>query len=130
MDLLNQDSIAKNLRPVLVGLSAESAETARRLYRKHGVISHVFCGRVSLAMRLSICMRFHKIPSACSERLLLEALQDFADAAEGSDALLCLIPATPKHASLLQRHRDLLERRFLLADPAPVESACEKGGVQ
>lgn len=135
MDLLNQESLAGSLQPVLVGISAESVETARQIYRKHGVISHVFCKKVSLPLRLSVCMKFHVVPATAGSRLLLQALEDFADRAENADTLLCLIPASSQYAAFLRRHRELLERRFVLAEPPQsprvrlgADSSTEKGG--
>ncbi|MBQ1963662.1 MAG: hypothetical protein II369_06045 [Clostridia bacterium] len=119
MDLLKAESLAGTLQPVFVGISAESVETARKLHRSHGVISHVFCRRVSLPLRLSVCMRFHVIPEVAKGRLLLQSLQDFAERTENADTLLCLIPASAQYAAFLRRHRDALERHFVLADPAP-----------
>lgn len=135
MDLFRLESLAGALQPVFVGISTESVETARKLHRSHGVISHVFCRKVSLPLRLSVCMKFHVIPATAKSRLLLQALQDFAERSADSDTLLCLIPASAQYAAFLRRHSDLLERHFVLADLAPSPRLCtderstaEKGG--
>ena len=135
MDLLHQELLTGDLVPVLLGTSIETIETAKRLHRKYGVVSHVFCERTPLLLRLSVAMRLHPVSPSRTDRLLLEALQDFAAPLAGSDAILYLIPCTAHHASFLKRHRDLLERQFILSEMPQARSAkaeasaCEKGGA-
>lgn len=135
MDLLHKELLTGDLVPVLLGTSAETVETAKRLHRSYGVVSHVFCERAPLLLRLSVAMRLHSVSPSKGDRLLLEALQDFAAPLAGSDAILYLIPCTARHASFLKRHRDLLERQFILAEMPQAHSAatkapaCEKGGA-
>ena len=61
MDYIVHDVLAGELVPVLLGISQEVSETAHRMYRQYGVISHVFCNKIPLTMRLSLCMKFHRI---------------------------------------------------------------------
>ncbi|MBQ5893127.1 MAG: hypothetical protein IIW78_02625, partial [Clostridia bacterium] len=57
VDLLHKELLTGDLVPVLLGTSAETVETAKRLHRSYGVVSHVFCERAPLLLRLSVAMR-------------------------------------------------------------------------
>ena len=43
MDFIVKDILSGELVPVLLGVSPEAMQTARRLFRKYGVVSHLFC---------------------------------------------------------------------------------------
>ena len=116
MDFINEDILAGEILPVLLGYSPETVATARRFSDRYRVISHVFCDRIPLAARISICMKFHVISHRAGERLLLEALDDFVKRFERADVLLYLVPCTEYHANLVWRNREELERRFVIAD--------------
>ena len=72
-------------------------------------------------MRLSLCMKFHRIPSTKNEQLLLQALSDFADQLSNADLILYLIPCNEHYTKLVWDHTEELERRFVLADRAEME---------
>ncbi|MBE6553718.1 MAG: hypothetical protein E7666_05180 [Ruminococcaceae bacterium] len=110
------DILSGELIPVLLGISAEAHETAHRMYREYGVLSHVFCSRVPLAMRFNLCMKFHMIRHTAHEQLMLRALIDFAEQLGNADVILYLIPCTEPFANFVWQHKDLLERRFVIAD--------------
>lgn len=116
MEYIINDILSGEIVPILLGISPEANETAHRMYRKHGVISHVFCDRVPFAMRLSLCMKYHTVPHTSDERLMLHALLDFADQLGNADLILYLIPCTESYANMIWHNRDLLERRFVIAD--------------
>ena len=116
MDFIMQDILSGELIPVLLGFSTETHETAHRMYRRYGVLSHVFCQRVSLPMRLSLCMKFHTIRQTANEQLMLRALIDFAEQLSNADVILYLIPCTESYANFVWQNRDVLERRFVIAD--------------
>jgi hypothetical protein len=116
MDFIMQDILSGELIPVLLGLSTEAHETAHRMYRSYGVLSHVFCERVSLGMRLNLCMKFHKIRHTANEQLMLRALIDFAEQLGNADVILYLIPCTERYANFVWQNREVLERRFVIAD--------------
>ncbi|MBQ7335292.1 MAG: hypothetical protein IJW92_02315 [Clostridia bacterium] len=118
MDYIVKDVLAGELIPVLLGSTTEVSETARRMYRQYGVISHVFCEKIPIAMRLSLCMKFHVIHRTCDERLLVQALVDFADRLENADVILYLIPGTEEYADLVWRRQEELETRYVIADKA------------
>ena len=118
MDYIVHDVLAGELVPVLLGISQEVSETAHRMYRQYGVISHVFCDKIPLTMRLSHCMKFHRIQKTVDERLMLQALNDFADQLGNADVILYLIPCTEHYTNLIWDHCEELERRFVIADRA------------
>ncbi len=122
MDFIMTDVLSGELVPVILGISPEASETARRMYRKYGVVSHVFCDHIPLSMRLSLCMKFHVIRhSAQNERLMLDALTDYAKQLGNADIILYLIPCTECYANMIWENRDALERRFVIADKPEME---------
>ena len=92
MDFLDEESIAGELVPVLLGCSMGTIQTAHRLYRQYNVVSHVFCNKIPLPMRLSICMKYHVVHHTAGERLMLLALAEFSERLEKSDVIPYLIP--------------------------------------
>lgn len=122
MDFIMTDVLSGELVPVILGTSAEASETARRMYRKYGVVSHVFCDKIPLATRLSLCMKFHVIRhSAKNDRLMLRALIDYAEQLGNKEIILYLIPCTEHYANMIWQNRDELERSFVIADKPEME---------
>ncbi len=118
MDYIKEEILSGELLPVLLGVSLEVGETAHRLYRQYGVISHVFCDHVPLSLRLSLCMKFHTVRHTTDERLLLQALEDFATQRSNADVIPYLIPCTEEYANLIWNHHEALERLYVIADRA------------
>ena len=116
MDFIMEDILSGELVPVLLGLSTEANETAHRMYRKYGVLSHVFGERIPFQMRFSLCMKIHTIRHTANDELMLRALIDFSEQLGNADVILYLIPCTERYANMVWRNRDLLERRFVIAD--------------
>ena len=116
-----KEALTGDLVPVLLGTSPETQETAQRLFRQYGVVSHVFCEKIPLPLRLSLSMKFHPIPTTSGEQLMLQALLDFSSQLEHADVIPYLIPCTEHYAHLVWQNRDTLECRFLLADRAGIE---------
>ena len=122
MDFIMTDILSGELVPVLLGISAEANETARRMYRKYGVVSHVFCDKIPLSMRLSLSIKFHIIRhSATNDRLMIEALTDYALQLGNRDIILYLIPCTEHYANLIWQNREELERCFVIANKLEME---------
>lgn len=115
MDYIKKDALSGELIPVLLGWSQEVRETAHRMYHQYGVVSHVFCERIPLPLRLSLCMKFHLINHTSDERLMLQALHDFADQLGHADVILYLIPCTEEYANFIWENCDVLEGRFVIA---------------
>lgn len=117
MDYIVKEILTGELIPVLLGLSPEAVETARRMYRKYGVVSHVFCRDLPLFRRFSLCMRFHRIRHAEGrDRLMVTAVRDFARQVEGADVICYLIPCTEEAANLIWRNREELEDQYVIAN--------------
>lgn len=121
MDFIVTDILSGELVPVLLGYSAETSETAQRMYRKYGVISHVFCDKRPLSMRLSLCIKSHTVKHTANEMLMMQALTDFSEQLGNKEVILYLIPCTEEYARMVWEHRDSLERRFVLADKQEME---------
>ena len=115
MDYIVKDALSGELIPVLLGVSAEVNDTARRMYREYGVVSHVFCDRIPLAMRLSLCMKFHVVKSTQNEQLMIDALTDFSNQLGNADVILYLIPCTEHYASVVWERCTELEGRYVIA---------------
>ena len=137
MDYIVREILSGELVPILLGDSPEAHETARRMFRKYGVVSHVFCEKISFPKRFSLCMKFHAVQKTANERLMLDALRDFANQLENADVILYLIPCVEGYANMVWQNRDELERRFVIADHKEMmrvwfgdeETATAKGGT-
>ena len=121
MEYIMNDVLSGAIVPNLLGLTTEASETAHRMYRRHGVMSHVFCERIPFSMRLSLCMKFHRIPDTTGDELMLQALIDFADQLGNADLILYLIPCNEHYTKFVWDHAEDLERRFVIADRAEME---------
>ncbi len=115
MDYIVKDTLAGEIIPVLLGVSTEVNETAHRMYREYGVVSHVFCEKIPLPMRLSLCMKFHIISHTNGERLMIDALSDFANQLGNADVILYLIPCTEEYANLIWEKHEELEGKYVIA---------------
>ena len=115
MDFIDKRVLCGELVPVLLGVSPESLQTARRYFRQFGTISHVFCERVPLSLRLSFCIKFHTVRHASGDRLMIDALKDYATQLGNADLILYLLPCTVEYANLVWRNHEELERFFVLA---------------
>ncbi len=117
MDYILPEILAGELVPVLLGFSVQTLDLAKRIYRKYGVVSHVFCQKLPLTCRLAggIHMKFHFVPQTKDERLMQQALLDFADQLAQADVIPYLIPCTEEYAGLLWQTGNVLESRYVLA---------------
>ena len=115
MDYILKDTLSGELIPVLLGLSEEVNETAHRMYREYGVVSHVFCEKIPFPLRLSLCMKFHLIKHTKNERLMIDALTDFANQLGNADVILYLIPCTEEYANLIWERHEELEGKYVIA---------------
>ena len=115
MDYIVKDALSGELIPVLLGLSTEVHETAHRMYREYGVVSHVFCEKIPFPMRLSLSMKFHQVKHTQDERLMIDALRDFANQLGNADVILYLIPCTEEYANLIWEKHEELEGKYVIA---------------
>ena len=121
MDFIQDEFLGGELVPVLLGTSAEAMQTARRFFKKFGTVSHVFSHRVSLASRLSFCVKYHMIHHSAGDLLMLTALKDFAKQLGNADLILYLIPCTEDYANFIWRNKEALEPFFVIADPREMD---------
>jgi len=121
MEYITPDILSGELIPVLLGFSLETMETAKRMHRDYGVVSHVFCDKVPLPFRFSISMKFHTVPHTQDEHLMLRALIDFSDQLGNADVISYLIPCTEAYAGMIWNFRSELETRYVLADRKEIE---------
>lgn len=116
MDFITNDVLSSELVPILLGHSKEAVETARRFFRRFGTVSHLFCERITLSMRLTTCIKFHVVSHGSGDALLLSALMDYANQLGNADLILYLIPCTVDDANFIWRNRAELERYFVIAN--------------
>ena len=121
MDFLEDGALDAGLVPVLLGISPEAMQTARRFFKKYGTISHVFCDSIPLSARLSLCVKYHPIHHSAGDLLMRTALKDFAKQLGNADIILYLIPCTEDYANFLWRNREFLEPYFVIAGQPEME---------
>lgn len=121
MDFIVKDILSGELVPVLLGISPEAMQTARRIFRQYGVVSHLFCDKIPLTMRLTYCVKFHVIRHGERERLMITALRDFAVQLGNADILLYLIPCTVDWANTVWQNRNDLEPYYVIASRPEME---------
>jgi len=135
MDFVTEDILSGELVPVILGISPEAVQTAQRMYKKYNVISHVFCDKIPLALRFSLCMKYHVIHKTLGEQLMLHALKEFSEQFGHADVILYLLPCSEYYAKFVWEHHDDLECRFVIADRPEMyrvwfgeKAPIEKGG--
>lgn len=116
MQFIESEILAGELVPVLLGLSTEANETAKRIFRQYRLVSHVFCDRKPHMFSLPFCTKYHIIRHAAGEELMLTALLDFAKRLTGADVIYYLIPCTVDYANFVWRHHSDLEPYYVIAD--------------
>lgn len=117
MDFIETEVLSGEIVPVLLGYAPEVIETARRMYRRFGVVSHVFCDKIPPRLRISLSCKLHIVRHrSAGERLVVDALLDFARQLGNADLILYLIPCTERDAALLWNHREALEPYYVIAD--------------
>ena len=115
MDFIKEDVLCGELVPVLLGTSLEALQTARRYFKKYGIVSHIFCDRPPLSLRFSLCAKYHTIRHHAGDQLMVTALKDFAKQLGNADLILYLIPCTVDYANFVWRNHGELEKYFVIA---------------
>jgi hypothetical protein len=126
MDYIAADILAGELTPVMVGLSTDTVELARRMHEKYGVVSHVFCEKAPLLLRLSLFMKFHIVQHTKNEHLMVQALTDFADPIRHADLILYLLPCSEEYVSMIWENREILESRYVIAELDEIDHLLEE----
>ena len=121
MNFIKDEILGSELVPVLLGVSSEAMQTARRFFKKFNTISHVFCDRIPLYARLSICVRYHSVHHGAGDSLMVTALRDYACQLGNADVILYLLPCTEDYANFVWRNREELEPYYVIADQPEME---------
>lgn len=116
-----KEQLHRVLVPVLLGSSAQTLKIARRLHRRYGVISHLYCPHPRLAAHICTCLRVVRIPTFLQGALLCGDLCAFA--AEYPDLLFCLIPCTENYEHFCAAHQAELESYYLIIHPEQLQNA-------
>ena len=110
-----KEQLNRVLVPVLLGDGAQALKIARRLHRRYGVLSHLYCSRPSLGAYLCASVRVVRVPAFLQGELLLNDLCTFA--AEYPDLMFCLIPCTEDHEHFCAAHAAELEAYYVILQP-------------
>ena len=121
METMFQNLHQGELVPILLGYSSVAQEFSQRLFWQYGIVSHVFCHKNPLPFRFSLSLKVHPVRATENERLLLDALCDFANQPENRDRILWIIPCTPACIELVNRNRSALERLAVLINRDDLE---------
>ena len=116
MQFIESEILAGELVPVLLGLSTEANETAKRIFRKYRLISHIFCEKKPRIFSSSFCIKHHAVRHTAGDRLLLIALLDFAKRLTNADVIYYLIPCTVDYANFVWKYHSELEPYYVIAD--------------
>lgn len=116
MEEITKNISPRELVPVLLGFSQKTYAAARRIFKKHGVVSHVFCPTVPLPLRFSLYVKFHFVGNTKNEHLMADALTDFARQIGNKDVILYLIPCAKGYSAMLKRERPQLESHYVFAN--------------
>ena len=117
------EQLSSQFIPVILG-SKRGARTARRLFWRHGLCSHLFAVRPTLLHRLTPWLVCHRLPS--SPELSVLALCELAaeiEAADRTPLLYLCKDAPPLEGEQLR----LLEGRYIIRDQI-FPATAPKGG--
>lgn len=109
-----KEQINRVLVPVLLGDGAQAMAVARTLYRRFGVISHLYSAHPRWYVYLLSYVRVVRTPSYMQGTLLLQDLCGFAR--EYPDLLFCLIPCTEHYKAFCMAHAAELEAYYVIAE--------------
>ena len=109
--------------PVLLGCDRKARRLGRRLFWRHGMLSHAFAKRFSPLCRLSPWMICHPLPSGASSALYEMALCDFAKEQKELDRTPLLFWAEDKHQNLFSDQQKKALESFFVLCPDETEKA-------
>lgn len=110
-----KEQLNRVMVPVILGDGTQAKSIARKLYRRFGVISHIYCATPSLFTYLLSYIRVVRMPDYLQGELLLEDLCTFAR--EYPDLLFCLIPCNDGFRSFCMAHARRLEPYYVILQP-------------
>ncbi len=114
-----KEQLNRVLVPVLLGDGADALKIARRLHRRYGVLSHLYCTRPGLGAHLCACVRIVRTPSYLQGDLLCADLRAFA--MEYPDLMFCLIPCTEDYKIFCTAHAAELEAYYVIVQPEQLQ---------
>ena len=114
-----KEQLNRVLVPVLLGDGAQPLKIARRLYRRYGVLSHIYCSRPALLAHFCACVRLVRMPPYLQGELLCADLCAFAK--EYPDLLFCLIPCTDDYKAFCTAHAEQLEPYYVMVQPEQLQ---------
>ena len=110
-----KEQLNRVMVPVMLGDGPQATAIARKLYRRFGVVSHVYCAHPSIFTYLLSYVRVVRTPDYLQGELLLEDLRIFAG--EYPDLLFCLIPCSDRYRAFCLAHAKELESYYVILQP-------------
>lgn len=114
-----EEQLNRVLVPVFLGDGSQPVKMARRLYRRYGVLSHIYCTRPALLTHFCACVRTVRMPPYLRGELLCADLLAFAK--EYPDLLFCLIPCTEQYRIFCTAHAAALEPYYVIVQPEQLQ---------
>lgn len=115
-----EEQLERVLVPVFLGDGTQPIKIARRLYKRFGVLSHIYCSRPALLAHLCPCVRIVRIPAFLRGELLCADLCAFSK--EYPDLLFCLIPCTEEYRIFCTAHARELEPYYVIVQPEQLQT--------
>jgi predicted ATP-grasp superfamily ATP-dependent carboligase len=110
-----KEQLNRVMVPVMLGSSAQTLSIARKLYRKYGVISHMYSTHPAWYTYLLSFVRVVRLPVYMQGELLFEDLRSFSE--QYPDLLFCLIPCTQEYKAFCMAHAVRLESYYVIMEP-------------
>ncbi len=114
-----KEQLNRVLVPVLLGDGADALKIARRLHRRYGVLSHLYCTRPGLLTHFCSFVRIVRMPAFLQGELLCNDLRAFA--MEYPDLMFCLIPCTEAFEHFCAAHAADLEAYYVIVQPEQIQ---------
>ena len=114
-----KEQLNRVLVPVLLGNGVQPIKIARRLHRRYGVLSHIYCSRPAFLAHFCACVRIVRTPAFLQGELLCNDLRAFAT--EYPDLLFCLIPCTEDYKIFCAAHATELEAYYVIVQPEQLQ---------
>jgi len=114
-----KEQLNRVMVPVILGDGPQATAIARRLYRRYGVISHIYCTHPSIFTYLLSYVRVVRTPDYLQGELLLEDLRIFSK--EYPDLLFCLIPCSDQYRAFCLAHARELEPYYVILQPEQLQ---------
>ncbi len=114
-----KEQLNRVLVPVLLGDGTQPLKIARKLHRRYGVLSHIYCSHTAFLAHFCACVRIVRTPSYLQGDLLCTDLCAFAK--EYPDLMFCLIPCTDDYKVFCTAHAAKLEAYYVTVMPEQLQ---------